>query len=124
VEKRAAAIAMTNMIGNFAQIYSPYLYPKTNGPRYLTAMTANSECEILCHESATTDFIQAIFVFVAICLATLMRFCLVRENAKLAAAETQDAEQDIGQEKDLKQEIVQQEVGGVLVLNPGFRYVL
>jgi hypothetical protein len=53
-----------------------------------------------------------------------MRFCLVRENAKLAAAETQDAEQDIGQEKDLKQEIVQQEVGGVLVLNPGFRYVL
>ena len=31
------------MVGNFAQIYSPYLYEKKNGPRYLTAMTANSE---------------------------------------------------------------------------------
>jgi len=31
------------MVGNFAQIYSPYLYEKESGPRYLPAMTANSK---------------------------------------------------------------------------------
>jgi hypothetical protein len=43
LEKRAAAIALTNMVGNFAQIYSPYLYPTSSGPRYISAMVANSK---------------------------------------------------------------------------------
>jgi MFS family permease len=41
VEKRAASIAIVNTVGNIAQIYSPYLYPSSNGPRYLTAMIVN-----------------------------------------------------------------------------------
>jgi hypothetical protein len=41
VEKRSAAIAIINMMGNVAQIYSPYFYLPENGPRYLSAMVAN-----------------------------------------------------------------------------------
>jgi len=70
LEKRAAAIALINTVGNLAQIYSPYLYLKQNGPRYLTAMIANS-CFCLACLGATI----------------LLRYCLKRENAKLDAAE-------------------------------------
>lgn len=40
-EKRASAIALVNTVGNIAQIYSPYLYPASDGPRYLVAMSVN-----------------------------------------------------------------------------------
>jgi hypothetical protein len=33
--KRSAAIAICNMIGNASNIYGPYLYPSSDGPRYL-----------------------------------------------------------------------------------------
>lgn len=32
--KRAAAYATINSLGNIAQIWSPYLYPKADGPKY------------------------------------------------------------------------------------------
>ncbi|KAI1844078.1 hypothetical protein JX266_009751 [Neoarthrinium moseri] len=104
LEKRAAAFAFTNMVGNFAQIYSPYMYDSKSGPRYLPAMTANT-----------------IFVFVSIICATILRFCLVRENRKLAAAELDTTETPDPKNGD---EIIQNGPGGVLVLNPGFRYAL
>lgn len=32
--KRASAYAIINSLGNIAQIWSPYLYPKSDGPKY------------------------------------------------------------------------------------------
>ncbi|KAM0818154.1 putative Major facilitator superfamily (MFS) profile domain-containing protein [Seiridium cardinale] len=105
LEKRAAAFAFTNMVGNFAQIYSPYMYNSSTGPRYLPAMTANT-----------------VFVFASICCATVLRFCLVRENRKLDALETDaNVENDDPKARD---EIVQKGPGGLLIFNPGFRYAL
>lgn len=65
---------------------------------------------------------NTVFVFAAIALATLLRFCLVRENRKLEAIETQ-ANGDADDPK-AKDEIVQQGTGGLVVLNQGFRYNL
>ncbi|KAG4426706.1 hypothetical protein IFR04_000137 [Cadophora malorum] len=108
VEKRAAAIALVNTIGNFAQIYSPYMYPKSDGPRYLAAMCCNA-------------------AFCALCiLATLLlRQCLVHENKKLDALETQQNIEISGAAKPSVEEIVDVAAGGgVVVLNGGFRYRL
>ena len=33
--KRSAAIAICNMLGNLANVYGPYMYPSSDGPRYL-----------------------------------------------------------------------------------------
>jgi hypothetical protein len=103
------------MVGNFAQIYSPYMYDKSTGPRYLPAMTANT-----------------VFVFASICCATVLRFCLVRENRKLDALEggggDHDDEHGAGGEKgeldEKRDEIVQDSRAGPLVFSPGFRYAL
>lgn len=35
-KKRAAALAMNNSIGNIALVWTPYLYPESDGPRYMT----------------------------------------------------------------------------------------
>lgn len=65
---------------------------------------------------------NTVFVFASICLATILRFSLVRENRKLEALETEtSAEADDPKAKD---EIVQKGPGGLLMLNPGFRYAL
>jgi MFS family permease len=48
VEKRSAAIAIINTVGNMAQIYSPFFYLKENGPRYLGAMVANGGFCLAC----------------------------------------------------------------------------
>jgi hypothetical protein len=95
------------MVGNFAQIYSPYMYNASlYGPRYIPAMVANT-C----------------FVVVCIVIATVLRFCLKRENAKLAAIEEVSRE-DMNQDPKSGDEIVQSRAGGILVLAPGFRYTL
>lgn len=96
------------MVGNFAQIYSPYMYDKSSGPRYLPAMTANT-----------------VFVFASVCCATALRFCLARENRKLDALEGEarrEADGDLMKKHD--DEIVQDGRAGPLVLSPGFRYTL
>ncbi|KAF2093326.1 MFS transporter [Rhizodiscina lignyota] len=74
-EKRATALALTNMVGNTPQIFAPYLYDKRTGPRYVPAMTAN-----------------AAFLFASIGFAILLRLCLVRENRKLDAGEMAEEE--------------------------------
>lgn len=33
-KKRAIGLAMNNAIGNLAQVWTPYLYPESDGPRY------------------------------------------------------------------------------------------
>lgn len=114
LEKRSAAIALINTVGNLGQIYSPYLYLKQNGPRYLTAMIANS-CFCLACLGATL----------------LLRWCLKRENAKLDAAEGGDAYGVAGDGESVNKETMK---GGVEMLEkmdtrwtlhgPGHRYVL
>lgn len=107
IEKRAAAIALVNTVGNFAQIYSPYLYPSSDGPKYLNAMIANSCFCLGC---------------VAVTLA--LRFLLKKENQKLAALEIQQTV-ELDSMKPAAEEIVDAgSPGGVVVFNHGFRYVL
>lgn len=35
-KKRAIALAMNNALGNTALVWTPYLYPASDGPRYMT----------------------------------------------------------------------------------------
>jgi len=41
-EKKAISLSIVNVVANASYIYTPYLYPKTDGPKYLTAMSANT----------------------------------------------------------------------------------
>lgn len=107
IEKRAAAIALVNTVGNFAQIYSPYLYPSADGPRYLNAMIAN-----------------ACFCVGCAGVTLALRFCLVNENKGLAAIESQTAN-DLVAEKVMVEEIVDiSDPRDVVAYAPGFRYAL
>jgi MFS family permease len=72
-EKRSAAIAIINVSGNIAQIYSPYLYLRENGPRYTSAMIANCG-----------------FCLVCIGIVLWLRKCLKRENNRLDADRSLD----------------------------------
>ncbi|KAK5069335.1 hypothetical protein LTR64_008369 [Lithohypha guttulata] len=65
-EKKAAALSIVNMFGNASFIYTPYLYPQSNGPRYLIAMSANTA-----------------FSFVTIVCAWILKVWLMRTNAKI-----------------------------------------
>lgn len=40
-EKRAISLALNNSIGNVALVWTPYLYPASDGPRYMTAWSVN-----------------------------------------------------------------------------------
>ncbi|CAM1507733.1 Fc.00g045810.m01.CDS01 [Cosmosporella sp. VM-42] len=40
-EKKAVAIAMCNTFGNLASVYTPYLWPDSDAPRFLKAMLAS-----------------------------------------------------------------------------------
>lgn len=68
--KRAAALAAINAVSNTSSIYASYMFPKSDGPRYVLAM---SVC------SATA--------FVAICAASALRVILVKLNRKLERGE-------------------------------------
>ncbi|BGP38805.1 hypothetical protein JCM10449v2_002742 [Rhodotorula kratochvilovae] len=81
--KRAMAYAIINSLGNIAQIWSPYLYPKDNAPGYSMAFITNS-----------------IMTAVSILFCLLLRWCLKRNNAQLDREETEAAlEKDIGEDK-------------------------
>jgi len=108
LEKRAAAIALINTVGNLAQIYSPYLYLKQNGPRYLTAMIANS-CFCLACLGATM----------------LLRYCLKRENAKLDAAEGVHVEPEAAKAEMLdKRDVELMEKSMAVPAMKGYRFIL
>lgn len=40
-KKRAISLAMNNSIGNIALVWTPYLYPASDGPRYTMAWSVN-----------------------------------------------------------------------------------
>lgn len=69
-EKKAVAIALANTLGNLASVYTPYLWPDSGAPRFLTAMIASI----------------AFSVGVVIC-AWIMRIALKRNNKKLQEQE-------------------------------------
>lgn len=41
-EKKAVSLSMVNMVSMASFIYTPYLYPKSDGPKYVIAMSANA----------------------------------------------------------------------------------
>ncbi|QRD91058.1 putative MFS transporter [Aspergillus flavus] len=65
-EKKAVAIAITNTLGNLASVYTPYLWPDSDAPRFGLAMY----CSI--------GFSVGVVI-----LAWVMRIILTRENRKL-----------------------------------------
>jgi hypothetical protein len=64
--KRAAALAAVAAVSNTANIYTAYMYPNNAAPRYVLAMTVNTASALI-----------------AILMATLLKFMLVRLNKKL-----------------------------------------
>lgn len=68
-EKKAVAIAMANTFGNLASVYTPYLWPDSDEPRYLTAMLASIG-----------------FSLGVIVCAWIMRIALQRQNRKTLAS--------------------------------------
>jgi MFS family permease len=70
IEKRSAAIAIINTVGNCAQIYSPFMYLPESGPGYLGAMVANGGFCLAC--------LGAVW---------LLRKHLIKENAEIAGVE-------------------------------------
>jgi hypothetical protein len=69
-EKKAVAIALCNTLGNLASVYTPYLWPDSGAPRFLTAIVASIGFSI----------------GVVIC-AWIMRFALKRTNKNLQQQE-------------------------------------
>lgn len=67
-EKKAVAIALTNTLGNGASIYTPYLWPDSDSPRFLMAFMASIGFSI----------------GVVIC-AWAMKLILIHKNKKLVA---------------------------------------
>lgn len=65
-EKRAAATAIINVISQFGNIYSPFFFPATDGPRYLKAM-----------------MLMMSFSFLSIVTCAVMKVLLKRANKKL-----------------------------------------
>lgn len=68
--KRAASLAAINAVSNCSSIWASYMYPSSAAPRYEVAFAINC---------ATT--------FLAIVMATLLRFIVVRLNKKLDRGE-------------------------------------
>lgn len=65
-EKKAVAIAMANTFGNMASIYTPYLWPSSDAPRYLKPMMAS------------VGFSAGVII-----CAWILRIALQRQNKKM-----------------------------------------
>ncbi|CAG8974116.1 hypothetical protein HYALB_00002752 [Hymenoscyphus albidus] len=70
--KRSASIAICNMIGNTANIYGSYMYPKSAGPQYIPGGTANA---VICLVVAITAY--------------MLRLVHIHENRKLERVESE-----------------------------------
>ncbi|KAI1825787.1 allantoate permease [Xylaria intraflava] len=73
--KRSACISFANLVGNAANIYGSYMYPASDGPRYLGGGAATA----------------AVALLVAI-LAGVVRLILQRENRKLEERDTTESD--------------------------------
>ncbi|KAK7979842.1 WD repeat domain-containing protein [Apiospora arundinis] len=97
--KRSVCISFANMIGNSANIYGPYMYPASQGPRYLPGGAG----------TAAVALVTAL-------LALTVRMVLSRENRKLEARESIDSEGNVTAGVNRHGNIDERAVG--------FRYVL
>ena len=71
-EKKGVALALINMIGNSGSIFSPYLWPDSDSPRFLKAM--------LC---------SLAFCVSTVIMVWVMRFILKRENKRIRQDESE-----------------------------------
>ncbi|KAF8858919.1 MFS general substrate transporter [Acephala macrosclerotiorum] len=101
--KRAAALAGINALSNVCQIYSPFLYPTGDGPRYVNAMAVNMAMS-----------------FMAIIFATILRFYLKALNRKLDRGE---AIEDVNVDGERRNAAEEQGLPGIAVDN-GFRFLV
>jgi hypothetical protein len=69
-EKKAVALALCNSIGNLSSVYTPYLWPASDNPRFLKAWMA-----------------AIAFSSVAVMAVWGMRLALMRKNRKLREEE-------------------------------------
>lgn len=65
-EKKAVSLSIVNVVANASYIYTAYLYPKSDGPKYLTAMGSNAG-----------------FAFATIASAWVFRLWLMKTNSKI-----------------------------------------
>lgn len=70
-KKRAISLAMNNSIGNLALVWTPYLYPDSDGPRYMTAWSVNLALAVL-----------------TVVSSLVLSFCLRRDNKRLEEMES------------------------------------
>lgn len=47
-EKKAMSLSMVNVVSMASFIYTPYLYPKSDGPKYVIAMSSNASFSAAC----------------------------------------------------------------------------
>lgn len=47
-EKKSVSLSIVNVVANASYIYTAYLYPKSDGPRYLTGMASNAAFAVAC----------------------------------------------------------------------------
>ena len=66
-EKKAVSLSIVNVVANASYIYTAYLYPKSDGPRYLIGMASNCA-----------------FAVCTIASAWILRFWLIKTNKKSA----------------------------------------
>ncbi|KAL3419266.1 hypothetical protein PVAG01_09488 [Phlyctema vagabunda] len=71
-EKKAVSLGFVNVFANASYIYTAYLYPKSDGPKYLTAMGANSG-----------------FAFATIASAWILKFWLIQRNKKIRSSNSE-----------------------------------
>lgn len=71
-EKKAVAVAIANTMGNLGSVYTPYLWPDSDAPRFATAM------------GASIGFSAGVIV-----VAWVMRFILMRANRRIKAEESE-----------------------------------
>ncbi|USP74360.1 major facilitator superfamily transporter [Curvularia clavata] len=67
-EKRACATAIINLLSQLGNIWSPYFFPSTDGPRYVMAM-----------------LLMMAFSVISIIASMLMKYLLKKDNKKLLA---------------------------------------
>ncbi|CAH0045612.1 unnamed protein product [Clonostachys solani] len=67
-EKKSVALAIANSLGNMSSIYMPYIWPKSDGPRYLPAWMASIAFSAGC-----------------MTLAWVLKIALRRQNKKMRA---------------------------------------
>lgn len=67
-EKRACATAIVNLLSQLGNIWSPYFFPASDGPRYVMAM-----------------LLMMAFSALSIVASLLMKFLLKKDNRKLLA---------------------------------------